>query len=430
MSTEGKSTTNIPAGSRLKSLVLGFGIVILAIIIIFFLKTLQPTPPVAEKKEKSWQVNAIEIQTVSASPEIQLLGKVDSPATSSLRSAINADIVQVPAKEGAIVSRGETLVIMDDREAQLTLMQRKADVTDIEAQITAETNRHQQDLKSLNQEKKLVALAQNAVTRETKLKKSNVTSEAKIDQSKQSLQNQRLSLQARELNIQNHESRVAQLEARLARAKSQLARAELDVERTKINSPFDGVITKVAVSAGERSRVGDILVEVYDRNSIEIRAQIPNRHIRDIRKALQNNKNTNAIAIAENVTSNITLSRVAGISSQGGVDGIFTITDNNSNLVVGQSLAVILKLPEQQDLYRLPAAAIYGENRVYKIVDSRMQAVTVSKVGKQYNDNQMVHLIHSSELKDKDTIVTTQLANAISGLKVSIRSQQEDTNGK
>jgi hypothetical protein len=176
--------------------------------------------------------------------------------------------------------------------------------------------------------------------------------------------------------------------------------------------------------------VGDILVEVYDRNSIEIRAQIPNRHISDIRKALQNNKNTNAIAIAENVTSNITLSRVAGISSKGGVDGIFTITDNNSNLVVGQSLAVILKLPEQQDLYRLPAAAIYGENRVYKIVDSRMQAVTVSKVGKQYNDNQMVHLIHSSELKDNDTIVTTQLANAISGLKVSIRSQQEDTNGK
>lgn len=426
MSHEG-SLQNSPQNSHSslkRSLVLGAIIIAFAACIVLLLKSMQPAAPVAEKSEKTWNVTVLETKTQTASPQLQLLGKVESPFSSILKAAISADIVDVPAREGQNVIAGDLLVVLDDREAKMTVTQREADIADIYAQILAENNRNEQDIKSLKQEKNLVALAEKAVTRESKLRKSNVTSEAKIDQSRQSLQQQKLSLQARELNITNHQSRVSQLEAKLARAQSQLALAQLDLERTRIMAPFNGVITQVHASPGGRVRNGDLLVELYDSQHIEIRAQIPNKMIGIIKQTLTHEPLSRAIAIAPGQEIPITLRRLAGITNAGGggVDGIFTIPETNPSIVVGQTLGVTLQLPKIPDVFSLPAAAIYGENRVYKVVEGRLQSATVHKVGQQFTGNRLFHLVTSDALTNGDKVIITQLANAVTGLKVDIRN--------
>jgi RND family efflux transporter MFP subunit len=313
--------------------------------------------------------------------------------------------------------------VLDDRETALTLAQRQADVEDLEAQIAAEQNRHQQDLASLKNEENLVQLAENAVKRESELKKSNVTSDAKIDQSRQLYQQQQLSLQARQLSIRNHDSRMMQLQAKRLKAKALHELARLDHERTRILAPFDGIISKVSVSPGERVRPGDTLIEIYDTQRIELRAQIPARALAKINDSLRSGDTPAAMLILANTTLPIKLVRLAGTVNKGGggVDALFEVPDSSEAVVIGQTLSIVVELPAEPQVFSVPVSAIYGEDRVYKVTDERLQAVRIEKTGQRFDGQRLSHLIKSADLKDGDQIVTTQLANAVTGLKVMIR---------
>jgi hypothetical protein len=90
-------------------------------------------------------------------------------------------------------------------------------------------------------------------------------------------------------------------------------------------------------------------------------------------------------------------------------------------VIPGQTLSVLVELPAEERVFSVPVSAIYGEDRVYKIDSERLQAVPVTKIGQRFEDDKLSLLIQSSELKSGDQIIITQLANAVSGLKVNIR---------
>ena len=176
--------------------------------------------------------------------------------------------------------------MLDDREAELLRAQRAAEVADIDAQIDHERQRNENDVKALEHEEMLLALSRREVKRAEKLAKRKVGSEAQIDQMRQAEERQAMAVDQRRFSINEHASRRAQLEARLARAESLLRRAELDLERTRIKAPFDGRVSRVSVSPGDRVRGGDEIVTVYNTSEIEIRAQIPTRQVALVRDAL------------------------------------------------------------------------------------------------------------------------------------------------
>ncbi|MCG8612603.1 MAG: HlyD family efflux transporter periplasmic adaptor subunit, partial [Pseudomonadales bacterium] len=387
-----------------------------------------------ESKEKAWNVQTIELSAADRHPEIELLGTVESPYTSELRATVNADVTRVDVSEGQYVAQGQILLTLDDRETKLALLQREADVIDLQSQVESEINRHKQDLKSLENEKTLIDLAERAVARESKLKQSNVSSEVKMDQSRQSLQQQQLSLNARELNIRNHQSRLAQLRAKLKRAEAQLSLAQLDQDRTLVRAPFSGRITAVTSSPGERARIGDVLISMYDEAHVEVRGQIPNRWITTIQNASQRNLQLSALALGYGGQINLVLDRLSGKANagSGGIDGLFRESKNPLSahtlqmasapqmpLLVGQILTLKLQLPAERNVFAMPVSSIYGNNRVYRVKDSRLEAVRIDHVGTQIVSGKQLILVKSAALQDGDRVITTQLPNAINGLKVT-----------
>ncbi len=409
-------------------------IIALTVLIIFVLMVSRSTPPKKPQVEKAWAVSTEVASRDLINPQLELLGSVESTYTSQLSAAITADVKHVPIREGAYVTKGQLLVELDDIEAQLDLQQKKANIEELAASITSENNRYKSDLAALKNEQALLEIAERSVGRQQKLEKSRLTSQEQIDTALNKRELQSLSVNNRQLSIADHTSRLQQLNAKLLRAQTEVSNAELNLSRTHVVAPYDGQIIQVNVSPGDRVRLGEHIVELYDSEQIEVRAQIPNRSVSLIRKALLNTKPDNKETLKASVTiygQNIpfTLDRLSGKanSGAGGVDGLFKSLSENSPLIPGNSVKLIVDLPIIENTITTPLSALYGTNRIYTIKDERLVSMLVSVEGSYITKAGKQRLILKTNIAAGKSIVTTQLPNAINGLKVSVRGAP--TNG-
>ena len=272
--------------SQRHSWLLPVAILITAALIATLLMATKPSPPTIESKEKEWLVSIKKTELVTASPELLLLGHVESPFNSQLSTTISAKVETLLVREGQIVKYGDILIQLDPEKIDLVAAQRTADVNELEALIESEHNRFASDKKSLKEEIRLLDIAQQGVGRQAKLKVSNLVAQERYDNAESQRAQQTLAVNARKLNIANHPSRLIQLQARLDRAKAILRNVQIDVGLTQIRAPFDGIVTSVEVSPGELIQAGQTLISIYDKNNIEVRAQLPDKHIKLIKKEI------------------------------------------------------------------------------------------------------------------------------------------------
>jgi RND family efflux transporter MFP subunit len=318
-------------------------------------------------------------------------------------------------------------VELDNSDNRLLLQQREAELAEINALIKSEKARFENDKNALQHDKKLLELAQQEYQRALSLERNKLSTQASIDTANQAVLKQRLALEARELAVADHTPRLAQLQARRAKAQALRDLVKLDIERSKITAPYDGKITAVKVAQGDRARAGNTLIELYDYNALEVKAQIPLQYLNDIQQMIAQSSaetsNSTAYAVFNDREVNLSLDRLAGEISQGsgGQDCFFTIAAEAKNLPLGKTLEIKLSLPAVEDAIALPRSAVYGSNRIYRYEDGRMVSHTIERLGEYHDGDQNLLLIRAPRLQQGQRIITTQLPNAIDGLKVKIQ---------
>ncbi|MCB1776796.1 MAG: HlyD family efflux transporter periplasmic adaptor subunit [Candidatus Competibacteraceae bacterium] len=380
------------------------------------------TPPVTTQ-EKSWRVNAIAVTPERLTPNLRLYGTVEAPGKARIRAGVTADVAQVAVREGQTVAADALLVMLDARDLALNVRQRDADLREIKAQIVSEQARHAANLETLNREKTLLDLAKRAVTRARNLNTRKMISESALDEALQTVEKQALALNARQLEVDDHAARLAQIQARRARAEALRDQARLDLARARIAAPFAGRVMQTPVASGDRVRPGDLLLEMYPLGDLEIRAQIPFRTLPAVRAALARNQALSATATVDGRSVTAELDRLGGEAGQnsGGLDALFRIIQGAQWLTPGRVLTLQMDLPPEEAVVALPFEALYGLNRIYRLEDGRMAALTVERVGERRNaDDQAQVLARSPDLRAGDRVITTQLPNAITGLKVEV----------
>ena len=399
------------------------GILILASVIAATLVISRPSATIRDSEEKSWIVSVVPAKPAAISPQITVYGKVESPFMTRLTAAIGADVEEVAIREGEHVQKGQKLIKLADSDYQLQLKQRNAELAEIKAQIRSELDRHKSDEQALEHEKILLDLARKELDRARSLHRDNLSTQSHIDEAEQVVVKQQLAVNNRALSVNDHEARLAQLKARATKAEAIRDLAALDIKRSSIEAPFAGKVTSVRVSPGDRTKIGDILVELYDHSTLEIRAQIPTQYENTLQQALASNITINGFAILNQQTVTVALDRISGkiIQGSGGLDGLFRINDANRQLQVGRTLELRLSLPPINKAIALPREAIYGSDRIYRLEGERMSALSVERVGEmQMEDGNNYVIVKSPDIKAGDNIITTQLPNAIDGLLVKV----------
>jgi len=410
----------------LKRVVYPLVIVLVAIATFMGLKQSKPEKVVIEQPEKIWRVNTVPVNIQQISPEITLYGRVETPRNATLKSALVADVLSIEVLEGAEVVAGQLLLTLDDTDMQLSVLQRQADLAEIEALMAGENQRYKRDQSLLEQQTSLLKLADNAVNRSKKLEQSRLASQATLDDAQATKQRQLVTLKGLNFDIAEHPARQAQLQAQFKRAQALVKQAEVDLERTKIKAPFSGRISQLSVSIGDRVRAGDTLISLYDLDNLEVRAQIPGRYIDQVNEMMNHSEVLEAKASLNNNSLAFKLERLSGEVKvdSGGIDGLFSISGNKYAIALGTFIELKLKLAQQNEVVALPFNALYGLDHVYRLKDGYLQSVSIERIGESTNEQgQKQLLLRSQDLRQGDQIVSTQLPNAITGLRVEALSE-------
>jgi multidrug efflux pump subunit AcrA (membrane-fusion protein) len=409
----------------LKRLVVPALVLAAAVVAVLYFVNTKSSPQKVDPEERAWPVQTRAIELLEQKPTLRLFAQIESPQLAEISAPLQAEVSDVRAVEGNTVGAGELLVQLDRRDFELLVRQREADVADIEAQIDLERRRARNDERSYQLEEELFELSKNAEERAEDLAKRNLGSQAQLDTSRQDQVRQRLALASRKLAINGHPARLRQYQARLTRARALLDQSRLDLERTEVRSPFAGRIVEVDIAIGDRVRQNDALLSIVDVNRLELRAQIPNRFLPAVRDALKNARLMSRVLVDDTELA-ATLQRLSARvqRGRGGVDGFFVLDsmarEQSELLALGRTVELIMELPASRSA-AIPPEAIYGSNNVYKLVDRRLRAITVRRVGERMMANGRTFLlIDSDQLSEGDQILATQLPGATEGLRVSV----------
>jgi len=361
---------------------------------------------------------------------IELFGSVQSPQDAELSAGFEATVNDVRVRDGETVLPEQLLVVLDDRDAVLSLKQRQADVREIEAQMAFASRQLEINSLALEQEKELIGISQSRFSRSEELFGLGRLSRSDFENATENLKRQQLSSNRAELAVEESVIRLEERRAQLDRANALYNQAELDVERTRITAPFGGVVSELQVSEGDRVRVGDNLMRLQNPRSVEVRTQVPASYTPSITDGIAAGITMPATIGVDRGSIVGSLLRISGQTREGsgGVDSYIGFSQPPIGLRLGSTVRVVLQLPPQDNVMAVPAEAIYGRNLLYKLSDDRMESMQVERLGERTSPNGNAEVIvRSPRLSTNDKIIITKLANAADGLLVQISSKDKET---
>ena len=375
-------------------------------------------------------VDVIPVSYQSIEPMIELFGSVQSPQDAELSAGFEATVNDVRVRDGETVLPEQLLVVLDDRDAVLSLKQRQADVREIEAQMAFASRQLEINSLALEQEKELIGISQSRFSRSEELFGLGRLSRSDFENATENLKRQQLSSNRAELAVEESVIRLEERRAQLDRANALYNQAELDVERTRITAPFGGVVSELQVSEGDRVRVGDNLMRLQNPRSVEVRTQVPASYTPSITDGIAAGITMPATIGVDRGSIVGSLLRISGQTREGsgGVDSYIGFSQPPIGLRLGSTVRVVLQLPPQDNVMAVPAEAIYGRNLLYKLSDDRMESMQVERLGERTSPNGNAEVIvRSPRLSTNDKIIITKLANAADGLLVQISSKDKET---
>ena len=386
-----------------------------------------PQPNTKSVDETVWPVSTIVATPANHASELTLYGKVETPRKTSLTAAVAAHVATVFVVDGDTVEQGTVLVQLDDTEAKLKVTQRRADLNEAQANLASLNLLLAENQANLVHEKRLLDLATRKARRHEKLQSQNSISEDTLNNVLSEESRQAISMARINRIVDDAENQRARATATVNRALALLELAQVDLDRTKLVAPYPGRVNRVHVAPGALVRPGSALVDMYDNQKLEIRVALPTKIMSEVRASL-NKPNTNLPEITATLSNNRAkksagmtyLNRLSAEVAPGSssVDGFFTLPEQ-SDIELGASVTLVVRLPPKQNTVAVPVQSMYGHNRIFVVVNNRLQGLDVERVGElQDSHGRLNVLVRAMSLKEGTEIVTSQLSNAITGLKV------------
>ncbi|KRW81488.1 efflux RND transporter periplasmic adaptor subunit [Marinobacter sp. P4B1] len=396
-------------------------LIILAVGVLVFiaLKATRPEPAEVTATERSWRVEVQAITPGSQVPVLPLYGEVLAPDQQTITATLAGRVAERPVSEGMSVKQGDLLLALDEADIGPALAQARAQVDDLDAQISSEHVRYRNDQEALKSEQAIVANARRQFERIESLVGRNLASRENLEGATDALARAELTVSTRQRAIQEHPARLQSLEAKLAQARANLSATERDVDRARVVAPFDGVVTGIEVAVGDQVSRNEPLLTVYPTRGLEVRARVPQVFQNELITAL--GQGQTLTAISDN-GHEFVLARFAGLSDPAGTEAVLELQGEPGGLRPGALLPLTLERPARQQAVDVPFSALYGADSVYLMTDDgRMQRVEVERIGEARSENgERRLLIAGEQLTPGARLITTHLPNAVTGLKVEL----------
>ncbi|MBS0243181.1 MAG: efflux RND transporter periplasmic adaptor subunit [Proteobacteria bacterium] len=222
-------------------------------------------------------IRATFVQSVVAS------GHVEAPFRVSIASQITGVVADVPVAEGQSVKAGDTLVVLDDREARAAVVQLEGAVAQAEARMrqlkeftlpSAEEGLRQAQATLLN--------AEQVFERTAKLAKDGVATKASLDDATRA--RDVANAQVRNAELQVYTNRPGGSDYVMAETLLNQARANLDAVRSRlsytvIKAPRDGVLISRSVERGNVVQPSMVLMQLSPFVDTQLVVQVDEKNL-------------------------------------------------------------------------------------------------------------------------------------------------------
>jgi HlyD family secretion protein len=227
-------------------------------------------PPSTEARMDTVKHGVLQ-EVVSAPGEVEPDTKVD------ISAEVSARIDALPLREGDLVSKGDLVVKLDDRDL-------KAALKSAQARRDAEYFRLKSEQASLAAPMARLETAKRQLERQKKLFETGDISRIALEDAQQSVDDLSAQVGAAQHSISVIESSLAASEADISRANEALG-------RTEIRAPMDGVVTALNAEVGELVMVGTmnnaatVILTVADLSSMHLDARVSESDIARVLRA-------------------------------------------------------------------------------------------------------------------------------------------------
>ena len=223
------------------------------------------------------------VEFVSAS------GEVEPKTDVSISARVAARIKELPFDEGDVVKKGDVLVRFDDKDLRAALESVKARYAAEEAQIGVSEQRIKAREAQLAADRISLADAERDLGRQRQLLATRDVSQSVVDTAQARVDNLRAQILASEQSMAADTAGLIVLRHNLDAARAEIQRAEDNLSYATIESPIDGIVTKVEAEVGELALMGTmnnpgtVLLNVADLSQILLVAHVDEASIANIK---------------------------------------------------------------------------------------------------------------------------------------------------
>jgi len=230
----------------------------------------------AQARGRDQAAKAIKVEVVKeerVKRSVDLVGTLAAVDQVMISSETDGKVSRILADLGDRVTKGQTLVEVDQEKQQYTLDQQKAALARALAQYGAPDPQHLPDIEKTPDVQKANAdlvQAKQAFDRTNELFKRSLVPQQMLDDAGAALQSKQASY---ELSLQNAKNLRASIQA----SEASMKLADRQLRDTQIRAPFDGYVEKRMVNLGELVKSQSAVMSIVRVDPLKIVAEIPER---------------------------------------------------------------------------------------------------------------------------------------------------------
>jgi HlyD family secretion protein len=217
------------------------------------------------------------VQTVVAS------GRIVTPRRVSIGAVIIERVASIPVQEGQRVRRGDTLIVLNDRDERAALEQAQAAVAQAEAKM-----RQMQEVglpaaqQSLVQAEANLLQARQQLERMKALRERSYVAQSQVDDAKRAFDVADSQLRAARIQVETNSysgSDYAVARTALEQARANLLAAQAKLDQTVIRAPVDGILIARNVEVGDVVQPGKDLMVLAPAGETQVDVMIDERQL-------------------------------------------------------------------------------------------------------------------------------------------------------
>lgn len=424
------------------------GILLLAALVSFALVALSPQPPKRPPQVIAPLVQTIDVDAQNGVLNVSGNGTVRPRAQINLAPQVAGKVVYVSPSmvSGARVTKGQTLVRIEQADYQNALRQAEAEVAQQQVTLLQE------------EEEAMIAKEEYERFRKRENTRESLSPFASVDENDYAagLINEGSSQAGASdgdeegpSSLVLREPQRAAAAAALARAEATLEDAKLALSRTRMTAPFDGYIRSESVDPGQFVAVGQSIAELYASEEVEIMVPLSTDEAALIPSLWEKQANQSDLLIpagvymeyggqsyrwdgyvhrAEAALDEMTRTvdvvvRVPNPFSGGELIAIPGEVDLLSShvppLMVGQYTRVEIEGAELQNYYTIPRRALRVDDEIWTIKDDSLIHIVPVQVIQKIGEEVFI----LSDLDEQIEVVTSDLSAVTEGMRVRPNSQ-------